>query len=200
MYVYYFYLKENNWIGFKDTTNYYFPIVMVAILKFYRSLFHLCLLILRLTNCKMEGDSDSIGQGSNTSGTQEPTQPQNQHHQFLGDASTAIPNFEDIDTSSEPLPEGVTPADVRTFQKIYREHAEVRTWELTFSLSSTILYFSFLIYYSLFFFCYLQFFIFLFLFTILYFSFLIYNSLFFFSYFNQQFIFGWDTVQWSDFT
>ncbi|XP_041359336.1 DNA-binding protein RFX2-like isoform X2 [Gigantopelta aegis] len=78
----------------------------------------------KLTNCKMEGDGDSIGQGSNTSGTQEPTQPQNQHHQFLGDASAAIPNFEDIDTSAEPLPEGVTPADVRTFQKIYREHAE----------------------------------------------------------------------------
>lgn len=52
------------------------------------------------------------------------TAQQQQHQQFLGDASGALPNFGDIDTTS-PLPEGVTVDHVHSFDKMYREHAEV---------------------------------------------------------------------------
>ncbi|XP_067677325.1 DNA-binding protein RFX2-like isoform X9 [Haliotis asinina] len=77
------------------------------------------------SNSKMDGsEGDTSSQGSHTPGSQETNSSQQQHQQFLGDASTAIPNFEDIDTSSDPLPDGVTPAEIRTFQKMYREHAE----------------------------------------------------------------------------
>lgn len=72
-----------------------------------------------------EGSEGSQGPNSNT-GQDGPTTQQHQHQQFLGDASTAIPNFRDIDTTGFPLPEGVTVENIRSFEKMYREHAEVR--------------------------------------------------------------------------
>ncbi len=51
--------------------------------------------------------------------------PQNQHQQFLGDASCAIPNFGVVEFSN-PLPSGVTVADIKTFEQLYKEHSEVR--------------------------------------------------------------------------
>jgi len=71
---------------------------------------------------KMEGDNES---GYTHTGTPDPaTAQQQQHQQFLGDASGAIPHFEDIETT-EPFPEGVTIEHVKSFEKMYREHAEV---------------------------------------------------------------------------
>lgn len=70
---------------------------------------------------KGETDSDS-NHGSH--GPHDPAKAQQeQHQQFLGDASAALPNFGDIDTSV-PFPEGITIDHIRSFEKMYREHAE----------------------------------------------------------------------------
>jgi len=56
----------------------------------------------------------------------QPTTQQHQHQQFLGDASTAIPNFGEIEVAGNlPFPEGITMDHILVFQKMYREHAEV---------------------------------------------------------------------------
>ena len=74
----------------------------------------------------MEGYDGGYGSPNAPTQAQEgPTTQQQQHQQFLGDASGAIPNFEEIDVESEPLPEGITMDHVHVFQKMYREHAEV---------------------------------------------------------------------------
>ncbi|XP_052245141.1 DNA-binding protein RFX2-like isoform X4 [Dreissena polymorpha] len=54
----------------------------------------------------------------------QPTTQQHQHQQFLGDASTAIPNFGDMEITSLPLPDGIHMDHLNVFQKMYREHAE----------------------------------------------------------------------------
>ena len=75
---------------------------------------------------KVEGYDGGYGSPNAPTQAQEgPTTQQQQHQQFLGDASGAIPNFEEIDVDSEPLPEGITMDHVHVFQKMYREHAEV---------------------------------------------------------------------------
>jgi len=50
---------------------------------------------------------------------------QYQHQQFLGDASAAIPTFGTIEIGSEPLPPGITQADLTEFEELYKEHCEV---------------------------------------------------------------------------
>ena len=65
-------------------------------------------------------DSDSGTPGSESG--QPPTQ-QHQHHQFLGDASCAIPDFGSVEIV-HPLPEGITVTDIRTFEQLYIEHSE----------------------------------------------------------------------------
>lgn len=50
---------------------------------------------------------------------------QSQHHQFLGDGSSAIPEFPDITFRNGTLPSDCTLDDVDTFKSIYREHCEV---------------------------------------------------------------------------
>ncbi|KAK3090908.1 hypothetical protein FSP39_015635 [Pinctada imbricata] len=75
----------------------------------------------RPPNSKGESDSES-GHG-HPGQIDQATAQQQQHQQFLGDASAALPNFGDIDMSA-PLPEGVTADHVRAFEKMYREHAE----------------------------------------------------------------------------
>lgn len=80
-----------------------------------------CSKILSLFYRKGETDSDS-NHGSH--GPHDPAKAQQeQHQQFLGDASAALPNFGDIDTSV-PFPEGITIDHIRSFEKMYREHAE----------------------------------------------------------------------------
>ena len=71
----------------------------------------------------MEGGDG--GYGGESLGHEGPTTQQQQHQQFLGDASGAIPNFGEIDVSSSPLPEGINVDHILVFQKMYREHAEV---------------------------------------------------------------------------
>ncbi|XP_071166007.1 DNA-binding protein RFX2-like isoform X6 [Mytilus galloprovincialis] len=52
------------------------------------------------------------------------TAQQQQHQQFLGDASGALPNFGTIDTTKIPLPDGVTLDHIKAFEKMHKEHAE----------------------------------------------------------------------------
>ncbi|KAF4525703.1 hypothetical protein B566_EDAN011495, partial [Ephemera danica] len=47
-----------------------------------------------------------------------------QHHQYLGEASAAIPMFPEIDFAGLELPEDCTYEDVDTLRSIYREHCE----------------------------------------------------------------------------
>lgn len=51
---------------------------------------------------------------------------QSQHHQFLGDGSSAIPDFPEISFTNGGLPDDCSLDDVDTFRSIYREHCEVR--------------------------------------------------------------------------
>ena len=79
----------------------------------------------------MEGYDGGYGSPNAPSQAQEgPTTQQQQHQQFLGDASGAIPNFGEIDVESEPLPEGITMDHIHVFQKMYREHAEVSRFSM----------------------------------------------------------------------
>ncbi|XP_013412050.1 DNA-binding protein RFX2 isoform X3 [Lingula anatina] len=48
---------------------------------------------------------------------------QQQHQQFLGDASGAIPNFGDVQEGNV-LPEGLTKEHIRSFERLYKEHCE----------------------------------------------------------------------------
>ncbi|KAL8598600.1 hypothetical protein ACOMHN_013483 [Nucella lapillus] len=77
------------------------------------------------SNSKADAAEGEGSQGAGGAGVgSETSQAQQQHQQFLGDASMALPAFGTIDTSNLPLPSGVTMADLRTFEKLYREHAE----------------------------------------------------------------------------
>ena len=69
---------------------------------------------------------DGIESESGTPGSEsgQPNSTQHQHQQFLGDASCAIPNFGCVEFSN-PLPSGITAADIRTFEQLYKEHSEV---------------------------------------------------------------------------
>ncbi|XP_053394041.1 DNA-binding protein RFX2-like isoform X4 [Mercenaria mercenaria] len=73
---------------------------------------------------KSEGGEGGYGGSESQPQHEGPTTQQQQHQQFLGDASGAIPNFGEIDVSSQPLPDGITMDHVLIFQKMYREHAE----------------------------------------------------------------------------
>ncbi|XP_018425970.1 PREDICTED: MHC class II regulatory factor RFX1 isoform X2 [Nanorana parkeri] len=73
---------------------------------------------------KLEGMSNGVG------GTQQPTSGLSdissqvqQYQQFL-DASRTLPEFSDMDLQGKPLPDGVTLADIKAFQLLYREHCE----------------------------------------------------------------------------
>ena len=58
-------------------------------------------------------------------------QQQNNHQQYIGDSSQAIPDFPRIEFPSHSLlPEDCTLEDVDTFRSIYREHCEVSHWSL----------------------------------------------------------------------
>lgn len=82
----------------------------------------------KLTTQKQEGaEGDTVQpgtQGGGGQGDSAHSQQQQQHTQFLGDASHALPSFGNVDISVIPLPDSVTVDDVRTFEKMYREHAE----------------------------------------------------------------------------
>ena len=86
---------------------------------------------------KSEGGDYGYG-GAEGQTEHQPTTQQQQHQQFLGDASGAIPNFGDIDVSTLPLPEGINMDHIMVFQKMYREHAEVRACLLHHTYSVTL--------------------------------------------------------------
>ncbi|XP_035826803.1 DNA-binding protein RFX2 [Aplysia californica] len=80
----------------------------------------------KLSSHKQEGAEGDTGQPGTQSGGQSDAShsQQQQHTQFLGDASHALPSFGSVDMSTVPLSDGVTVEDVRNFEKMYREHAE----------------------------------------------------------------------------
>ena len=87
-----------------------------------------CLLgLCRPTNSKTEGGADGDGSttASSGAGNSEASQAQQQHQQFLGDTSLALPSFGSVDTSAVPMPDHVTIQDLHVFEKLYKEHAEV---------------------------------------------------------------------------
>ncbi|KAK3871510.1 hypothetical protein Pcinc_023352 [Petrolisthes cinctipes] len=59
-----------------------------------------------------------------------------QNQQYLGDVSTAIPQYEEIDYGSSPMPTGVTCAHLDTFTTLYKEHSET-ILEAVFNLQFT---------------------------------------------------------------
>ena len=83
--------------------------------------------LFRFRPAKLDGSEGTDGsQGSQTGAPQDAaTAQQQQHQQFLGDASSAIPNFGEVDVTTVPLPDGITVEHIKTFEKMYREHAEV---------------------------------------------------------------------------
>ena len=70
------------------------------------------------------GGTESVD-GSQGSQASEGNSQQAQHMQYLGDASLAIPTFEQIEKEPEELPEGLTEDHLRAFEELYKEHCEV---------------------------------------------------------------------------
>ena len=63
-------------------------------------------------------------------------QGQNQHNQYLGDPSVALPPFPEIEFDpSDTLPGDLTLEDVEAFRALYEEHCEVSHSLLFFSNS-----------------------------------------------------------------
>ncbi|XP_071953810.1 DNA-binding protein RFX2-like isoform X2 [Antedon mediterranea] len=78
-------------------------------------------------NLQTIGDSKDITTTDEQSSTVVEPQPQTQtqqHQQFLGDASLALPSFDEINFNGSELPEGITKADIVMFKTLYREHCE----------------------------------------------------------------------------
>lgn len=84
----------------------------------------MCRLMSRFKSAMSSDSPEGMGQAM----TQEPMTPvptQHVHHQFLGDATAAVPHFTAIDIGNEPLVEGVTQEDLQVFGQLYREHCKV---------------------------------------------------------------------------
>uniref|UniRef100_A0A6I8QKP1 Regulatory factor X1 n=1 Tax=Xenopus tropicalis TaxID=8364 RepID=A0A6I8QKP1_XENTR len=73
---------------------------------------------------KMEGMSNGVGGSQQqASGLSDISAQVQQYQQFL-DASKTLPEFAEMDLQGKPLPDGVTLANVKAFQLLYREHCE----------------------------------------------------------------------------
>ncbi|XP_064477045.1 DNA-binding protein RFX2-like isoform X6 [Ornithodoros turicata] len=70
-------------------------------------------------------DSGSVGTPApdSSSGSQ-PTAATQQHQQYLGDASSAVPELGDLDFGTAPLLDGVREKDLEDFSLLYRDHLE----------------------------------------------------------------------------
>lgn len=76
----------------------------------------------KFVNQKQEPTYENNAQ-TNTNVTSNTTSPQ--YHQYLGEASGAIPEFPEIIVGhGSSLPEDCTLEDIDTFRSIYREHCE----------------------------------------------------------------------------
>ncbi|KAH8035401.1 hypothetical protein HPB51_005125 [Rhipicephalus microplus] len=51
-------------------------------------------------------------------------QPAQQHLQFLGDASAAVPVLAEVDFGGGSLPDGLTKKDVEAFRRLYQDHCD----------------------------------------------------------------------------
>ncbi|XKL62591.1 hypothetical protein PGB90_002424 [Kerria lacca] len=81
----------------------------------------------RFRTCKPETSDThyNTDQNHSHSSYQSESSPESQHHQFLGDGSTAIPDFPEISFRNGTLPSDCSLDDVDTFRSIYREHCEM---------------------------------------------------------------------------
>uniref|UniRef100_A0A6I8SKZ4 Regulatory factor X1 n=1 Tax=Xenopus tropicalis TaxID=8364 RepID=A0A6I8SKZ4_XENTR len=85
---------------------------------------------------KMEGMSNGVGGSQQqASGLSDISAQVQQYQQFL-DASKTLPEFAEMDLQGKPLPDGVTLANVKAFQLLYREHCEVTSICLSYSAAS----------------------------------------------------------------
>ncbi|KAM3925138.1 MHC class II regulatory factor RFX1 isoform 3-T3 [Leptodactylus fuscus] len=73
---------------------------------------------------KMEGMSNGVGGAQQTSSGLSDISAQVQQYQQFLDASRTLPEFGDIDLQEKPLPDGITLANIKAFQLLYREHCE----------------------------------------------------------------------------
>ncbi|XP_064626427.1 DNA-binding protein RFX2-like isoform X3 [Lineus longissimus] len=74
-------------------------------------------------NCKMEGSDGTESSTTSTTGSHDSTSSQQQHQQFLGDASGALPNFSEIEPCN-PLPDGISKNDLKLLEQMYKDHCE----------------------------------------------------------------------------
>lgn len=74
---------------------------------------------------KIEPADGSGGVGQPGGPGDQASSQQQQHQQFLGDATQALPAFDEIKIGDDPLPDGLTQDDVIEFESMYREHCEV---------------------------------------------------------------------------
>ncbi|XP_045445259.1 MHC class II regulatory factor RFX1 isoform X2 [Pipistrellus kuhlii] len=73
---------------------------------------------------KMEGMTNGVAVGpQQAAGLSDISAQVQQYQQFL-DASRSLPEFSELDIQGKVLPEGIGPADIKTFQVLYREHCE----------------------------------------------------------------------------
>ena len=87
------------------------------------------ILRLKSTHISKPDGSDQDAQGEqeeeNEVDSEQEGNQQHQHQQFLGDASTALPNFETLELADSEIPDGVEATDIVTLAQMYREHCEV---------------------------------------------------------------------------
>src|SRR6218665_560918 len=56
---------------------------------------------------------------------------QQQHQQFLGDASAAMPEFGHINLLPDQLPPGLSQKHLLVFEELYKDHCEVSTMDFS---------------------------------------------------------------------
>ncbi|XP_053318225.1 DNA-binding protein RFX2 isoform X2 [Spea bombifrons] len=73
---------------------------------------------------KMDGMSDNTSNSSQHTSPEQSVAAQSQHHQQFIDMSHVFPDFPAIDLGAVLLPDGVTMADIKNLQLMYRRHCE----------------------------------------------------------------------------
>ncbi|XP_037526561.1 transcription factor RFX3 isoform X4 [Rhipicephalus sanguineus] len=68
--------------------------------------------------------ADAPGSTSSAAPPVAAQQPAQQHLQFLGDASAAVPVLAEVDFGSSPLPDGLSKKDLEAFRRLYQDHCD----------------------------------------------------------------------------
>lgn len=68
--------------------------------------------------------ADAPGSTSSAAPPVAAQQPAQQHLQFLGDASAAVPVLAEVDFGSGPLPDGLSKKDLEAFRRLYQDHCD----------------------------------------------------------------------------